>query len=59
MIKRSLTSEIENSLQEFPAVGILGPRQVGKTTIAKIILSKNPKTSMYLDLELPSDLSKL
>lgn len=39
-------------------VGILGPRQVGKTTLAKEIRKKF-RNSIYLDLELPSDLNKL
>ena len=37
---------------------ILGPRQCGKTTLAKELLKKVPN-SLYLDLERPSDLAKL
>ncbi len=33
----------------FPATGILGPRQVGKTTLARQIANKKE----YLDLENP------
>ncbi|HLD84720.1 MAG TPA: AAA family ATPase, partial [Coxiellaceae bacterium] len=44
-------------LAEFPAVVLLGPRQVGKTTLALSITKKLP--SIYLDLESPSDLHKL
>lgn len=59
MIKREAYIKIGQLLEEFPAVGILGPRQVGKTTLAEeIVLSTNPE-SIYLDLESPSDLSKL
>jgi predicted AAA+ superfamily ATPase len=43
----------------FPVVGILGSRQVGKTTLAKEIKTKINRPSVYLDLELPSDLNKL
>jgi predicted AAA+ superfamily ATPase len=39
------------------AVGLLGPRQVGKTTLALEIARKQP--SIYLDLESPADRAKL
>lgn len=58
MIKRYLKREILNSLKYSPIVGILGPRQCGKTTLAKEIM-KNFSQSVYLDCELPSDLYKL
>ncbi|MFA5806299.1 MAG: hypothetical protein WC879_16830 [Melioribacteraceae bacterium] len=41
MIKRIIQKEIEKSLKTFPVVGILGPRQVGKTTLAKEIQKKS------------------
>ncbi|TAN45586.1 MAG: ATP-binding protein [Nitrospirae bacterium] len=59
MIKRTLISEIKSSLKTYPVVGILGSRQVGKTTLAKIISSSSGKKAVYLDLELPSDNVKL
>ncbi len=59
MIKRRLQAAIEKSLKVYPVVGIIGPRQVGKTTLAKIIQSRIEKKVIYLDLELPSDLNKL
>jgi len=40
-------------------VGVLGPRQVGKTTVAKDVLKATKKKAVYLDLELPSDLNLL
>ena len=57
MIKRDLTTMLIKRLAEFPAVVLLGPRQVGKTTLALSITKKLP--SIYLDLESPSDLHKL
>ncbi len=48
---------IENKLSSFSAVGILGPRQIGKTTLA-LEVSKS-KDSIYLDLEDYTDLAKL
>jgi predicted AAA+ superfamily ATPase len=56
MIGRHLSAKILELLNEFPAVVLLGPRQVGKTTLAKSLLSSS---GTYLDLELPSDLAKL
>lgn len=58
MINRKLLSIIERSLAEFPAVALLGPRQAGKTTLAKIAATRRDD-SLYLDLEHPSDLAKL
>ncbi len=58
LIKREITSELINSLKEFPVVALIGPRQSGKTTLAKFILDKTPG-AVYLDLELPSDKRKL
>jgi uncharacterized protein len=59
MIPRILKKNIVQSLSQFPVVGILGSRQVGKTTLAKEIKTTIDKPSIYIDLELPSDLNKL
>ena len=59
MLKRMLEKEIVESLNNFPIVGILGARQVGKTTLAKIIKNRIKKKVIYLDLELSSDIDKL
>ena len=45
-------------LQQFPAVGLLGPRQAGKTTLAFAQKLLYPN-ALYLDLELPSAQRKL
>lgn len=45
-------------LGEFPAVAILGPRQVGKTTLALELL-REQTNGLYLDLEAPADLARL
>ena len=58
MIPRFFQPQLANLLTRFPAVALLGPRQVGKTTLALQLIEKKPK-SIYLDLELPSDLAKL
>jgi predicted AAA+ superfamily ATPase len=59
MIPRKLKEKIVNALDRFPVVGILGSRQVGKTTLAKEIKTNIDRPSVYLDLELPSDVNKL
>ena len=51
MIKRNLYSELIFSLKKFPVVCITGPRQCGKTTLAKLICSEHKKDFIYLDLE--------
>lgn len=59
MIKRTAQQQITLLLDEFPAVGILGPRQVGKTTLAEqIAYTINPEP-IYLDLESVIDRAKL
>jgi len=59
MINRRIWSEINESLTFFPVVSIIGPRQVGKTTLAKQIISESKKPTLYLDLEIQSDIYKL
>lgn len=59
MINRRIWTEIKESLTFFPVVSIIGPRQVGKTTLAKQIISESAKPTLYLDLEIQSDLYKL
>lgn len=59
MIKRLIEQNLIKSLKTYPVVGILGSRQVGKTTLAKTIQAQTGKDAIYLDLELPSDMNKL
>lgn len=59
MIKREAQTEIINLLKEFPAVGVLGTRQVGKTTLAEEIAASIKPDPIYLDLESPADLARL
>ena len=59
MIKRHITRRLIELLNQFPVVGIIGARQVGKTTLAKSIIEKLSRDTIYLDLELTSDLVKL
>jgi uncharacterized protein len=57
-LDRALARKITQKIQTNPVVAVLGPRQCGKSTLAKAIISKIPN-SLYLDLERPSDLNKL
>jgi hypothetical protein len=57
MINREQKQQLEMMLSLQPAVGLLGPRQVGKTTLARSIADSRP--SLYLDLESPLDQAKL
>ena len=58
MIERSVTPIIEHALAEQAAVAIIGPRQVGKTTLARAIADQRP-SSVYLDLEAREDRDRL
>jgi predicted AAA+ superfamily ATPase len=57
MIKRRIEIAVKEALQRSPSVALIGPRQVGKTTIALNISESIP--SLYLDLESRLDLEKV
>lgn len=57
VIKRRIISKLDELLGRFPAVVLLGPRQVGKTTLARQCAAD--RGGIYLDLESQRDLSKL
>lgn len=60
MIARSAVQHIEKLLRIFPAVGIVGPRQVGKTTLVRHQLDEVLHDGYeYVDLENPRDRIKL
>lgn len=59
MIDRFVYGELLEIVGEFPVLGIVGPRQVGKTTLARLLSKKINKESVFLDLENPRDVSKL
>ncbi len=58
MLKRALTANLLDALTRFPVVALIGPRQVGKTTLARSLQKLRGNTE-YLDLERPSDLTRL
>lgn len=57
MIERALKSMVAGMLRRHAAVGLLGPRQAGKTTLALDIAAG--RSIVYLDLESESDRAKL
>lgn len=59
MLDRTLYGIIREDLSWSPVVAIVGPRQVGKTTLAKSLLANWEQPTLYLDLELESDRRKL
>jgi uncharacterized protein len=59
MITRLAAKELDILLAEFPAIALLGPRQVGKTTLAKLLVKKHQKEILYFDLESDTDIAKL
>jgi len=59
IIKRKTISSCIQLVGNFPVVGIVGPRQVGKTFMVNRLRSQLKNESIYLDLELDSDIIKL
>jgi uncharacterized protein len=60
MERKKYINRIENEFKVHPAVALLGPRQVGKTTLAQAFIKKQDKSKVqYFDLENPGDLNRL
>jgi len=55
MLNRNVAPKVEQLLQQFPIVAIMGARQVGKTTLAKQLAPK----WRYIDLQNPDDFELL
>src|SRR4030042_423748 len=53
MINRKIKNSIISRLKQFPAVALLGPRQAGKSTLAKTF------PSAYYDLEIDQERLRL
>lgn len=61
-VPRTQTAVVERDLDQFPVVALVGPRQCGKTTLARGLadqLRTKGRGALWLDLERPSDVAKL
>ena len=58
MFSRIAQPALATALTWSPSVAILGPRQIGKTTLARALLETHPN-ALYLDLESPQDRAAL
>jgi hypothetical protein len=58
MIDRHLQATLLERLAFYPGVVLLGPRQVGKTTLARAVAARHPG-AIVLDLERPADRAQL
>ena len=56
---RILEEQVKTGLKHNPVTAIIGPRQCGKSTLAKHIIDQSGRETLYLDLERPGDLQKL
>lgn len=59
MITRLELTSLNAHLRFNPVVAVLGARQIGKTTLAKLYAKKSKKAVLYLDLELESHYNRL
>ncbi len=58
-IERHILKKIKQAGKTFPVLAIVGPRQVGKTTLVKQYATSVKRKSVYLDLEMPSDFKRI
>jgi len=60
MVKRTKEiNTLRSLLQRYPVVGIIGARQVGKTTLSRAFIEKSRGPSSFFDLENPEDIARL
>jgi uncharacterized protein len=59
MIDRRYLDIVEQRIAQFSSVALLGPRQVGKTTLAHTIAERRGSGALYLDLERAQDRRQL
>lgn len=58
-IHRNAENEIHRLVRNYPAIVVVGPRQVGKTSLVKRLATQLPKSVVYFDLENPDDLFQM
>lgn len=59
MIERETLLHLVKAVKSMPVVALIGPRQVGKTTLALEVSKKLDKPVTYIDLESDADFNKL
>ena len=59
MIERFIQGQIASLLRTFPAVALLGPRQVGKTTLTRELIRNSLDEVVYFDLENDDDIARM
>lgn len=57
--RTSEVSAVLGLLRRHPVVGLIGARQVGKTTLARLVSSRFGEPVSHFDLESPEDLARL
>lgn len=58
MIIRDLTLKLQELMPDFPAIAILGPRQVGKTTLAQeLVETIDPQSVYWISKVRPTEVS--
>ena len=59
VFNRNKLSSALSALRRSPAVALLGPRQVGKTTLAKQLIAQSPRRAIYLDMQNENDRAQI
>ncbi|MBL7774938.1 MAG: hypothetical protein JNK89_03000 [Saprospiraceae bacterium] len=59
LLPRQIAPEVVRLSQYFPAVGIVGPRQAGKTTLARMVVEAWERPVLFLDQEDPEHFASL
>jgi hypothetical protein len=57
--RRGDIAAVQSLLRRYPVVGIVGARQVGKTTLARVVTARAKGPTSVFDLEDPNDLARL
>ena len=59
IVRNALLQKVKELLNDYPVVGLIGARQVGKTTLAREILASYPGSGHIFDLESTPDVARL
>ena len=59
ILRERRIAEVRHQLKRFPVVGLLGARQVGKSTLARQVAAANRGEVTFFDLEDPETLARL